>query len=64
MRDQVDVVIVGAGFAGMYASWHLDVPSGAAITLLGAAVFAGAYAVAGQRRRALARLEQHPVAGA
>ena len=36
------------GFAGMYASWHLDIPSGAAITLVGAAGFAVAYALAGQ----------------
>lgn len=48
------------GFVGMYASWHLDVPSGASITLVGALGFAVAYAAAGRRRRALARLEQHP----
>ena len=49
------------GFAGMYASWFLDVPSGAAITLAGASAFCVAYAGAGQRRRALARLDAHDV---
>ena len=49
------------GFAGMYASWYLDVPSGAAITLAGASAFCVAYAGAGQRRRALSRIEAHDV---
>ncbi len=39
------------GFVGMYVSWYADVPSGAAITLLGTVVFAIAYAFAGARRR-------------
>lgn len=53
--------VLGAviGFGGMYASWYLDVPSGAAITLAGALAFCVAYAGAGQRRRALDRLEAH-----
>jgi len=54
--------VLGAacGFAGMYVSWYADVPSGAAITLVGTALFALAY-LAGDvnRRRTLARLEQH-----
>ncbi|HEX8771280.1 MAG TPA: metal ABC transporter permease [Acidimicrobiales bacterium] len=40
--------LVGAvsGFAGMYVSYHLDIASGATITLTGAAVFAVVYLVA------------------
>lgn len=58
--------LIGAacGLAGMYASWYLDVPSGAAITLAGTAVFAVAYAVSDvARRRTLARLDQHAALG-
>jgi len=56
--------VVGAacGFAGMYVSWYADVPSGAAITLVGTGVFTIAYAVSdASRRRSLARLEAHTV---
>jgi len=56
--------VVGAacGFAGMYLSWYADVPSGAAITLVGTGVFTIAYAVSdASRRRSLARLEAHTV---
>jgi ABC-type Mn2+/Zn2+ transport system permease subunit len=49
------------GFVGMYVSWYADVPSGAAITLVGTAVFAIAYAFSDvARRRSLALLERHP----
>jgi manganese/iron transport system permease protein/iron/zinc/copper transport system permease protein len=42
---------VGAacGFAGMVASYHLDIPSGAAIVLAGAVVFAAVFAATGSR---------------
>ena len=56
--------VVGAacGFAGMYLSWYADVPSGAAITLVGTGVFTIAYAVSdASRRRSLARLEAHTI---
>jgi ABC-type Mn2+/Zn2+ transport system permease subunit len=56
--------VVGAacGLAGMYASWYADVPSGAAITLVGTAVFAVAYLASDvARRRALSRIEQHAI---
>jgi ABC-type Mn2+/Zn2+ transport system permease subunit len=56
--------VVGAtcGFVGMYLSWYADVPSGAAITLVGTAVFAVAYAFSdAARRRSLARLEAHAI---
>ena len=50
------------GFVGMYLSWYADVPSGAAITLVGTAVFTVAYAFSdASRRRTLARLEAHAV---
>jgi manganese/iron transport system permease protein/iron/zinc/copper transport system permease protein len=55
---------VGAacGLAGMYVSWYADVPSGAAITLVGTAVFAVAYLASDvARRRALSRIDQHAV---
>jgi ABC-type Mn2+/Zn2+ transport system permease subunit len=56
------VLGAGCGFAGMYVSWYADVPSGAAITLVGAAVFTAAYACSdAARRRSLARLEAHGV---
>lgn len=42
------------GFVGMYASWYLDIPSGAVITLVGTAVFAGVFAVDGLVRRSAA----------
>ena len=56
--------VVGAacGLAGMYVSWYADVPSGAAITLVGTAVFAVAYLVSDvARRRALSRIDQHAI---
>jgi manganese/iron transport system permease protein len=56
--------VVGAtcGFVGMYVSWYADVPSGAAITLVGTAVFTVAYALSdATRRRSLARLEAHAI---
>ena len=42
---------VGAacGFAGMVSSYHLDIPSGAAIVLAGAVVFAAVFAATGSR---------------
>jgi manganese/iron transport system permease protein/iron/zinc/copper transport system permease protein len=50
------------GVAGMYVSWYADIPSGAAITLIGAALFGVAYAVSdAARRRALARMDTHGV---
>jgi manganese/iron transport system permease protein/iron/zinc/copper transport system permease protein len=58
--------VLGAacGLVGMYASWYADVPSGAAITLVGTAVFAVAYLTSDvARRRSVARLEQHAVIG-
>ena len=41
--------LLGAAFGlvGMFASWYLDVPSGAVITLVGTAVFAAAYLATG-----------------
>jgi ABC-type Mn2+/Zn2+ transport system permease subunit len=44
--------ILGAvvGFVGMYASWFLDVPSGASITLAASVCFLAAYAAGGRRR--------------
>jgi manganese/iron transport system permease protein/iron/zinc/copper transport system permease protein len=56
--------VVGAacGLAGMYVSWYADVPSGAAITLVGTAVFAVAYLASDvARRRALSRIDQHAI---
>lgn len=50
----------GVGFVGMYVSWYADIPSGATITLVGAAVFAAAYLGADvARRRAIAGLDDH-----
>jgi manganese/iron transport system permease protein/iron/zinc/copper transport system permease protein len=37
------------GFAGMVASYHLDIASGAAVVLVGAALFAVVFAVTGSR---------------
>jgi manganese/iron transport system permease protein/iron/zinc/copper transport system permease protein len=47
------------GFAGMVASYHLDIASGAAVVLVGAALFAVVYAATGARglRRVGARPE-------
>ncbi len=56
--------VLGAscGLVGMYVSWYADVPSGAAITLVGTAVFAAAYLVSDvSRRRSLSRLDAHGV---
>lgn len=48
------------GLAGMYASWYADVPSGAAVTLVGTAAFAVAFAASDvTRRRSLARADGH-----
>lgn len=50
------------GLVGMYVSWYADVPSGAAITLVGTAVFTVAYALSdASRRRSLAGLDAHAV---
>jgi manganese/iron transport system permease protein/iron/zinc/copper transport system permease protein len=49
------VVGAGCGFVGMNLSYHLDVPSGTMIVLTGATVFGVTLAVAGPRRRRLAR---------
>jgi ABC-type Mn2+/Zn2+ transport system permease subunit len=38
------------GFAGMVASYHLDIASGAAVVLVGAALFAVVFALTGSRR--------------
>jgi ABC-type Mn2+/Zn2+ transport system permease subunit len=47
---------VGASVVGLYASFHVNVPSGPTIVLAGSAVFAGAFlATAARDRRALAR---------
>ncbi len=56
--------VLGAscGLVGMYVSWYADVPSGAAITLVGTAVFAAAYLGSDvSRRRSLSRLDSHGV---
>ena len=58
--------VVGAacGLVGMYVSWYADVPSGAAITLVGTAVFAVAYLVSDvARRRSIARIDAHAMLG-
>lgn len=48
------------GLLGMYASWFADVPSGAMITLVGAAAFGLVYAATDLgRRRAVAGLDDH-----
>ena len=50
------------GFVGMYISWYADVPSGAVITIVGAAMFAGAYlATDVAKRRMIAKLDEHGV---
>jgi ABC-type Mn2+/Zn2+ transport system permease subunit len=47
---------VGASVVGLYASFHVNVPSGPTIVLAGSAFFAGAFvATAARDRRALAR---------
>jgi len=54
--------LIGAlcGFVGMILSYHLDVSSGATIVLVGAALFAGVFAVTGPRgRRRAAGLDAH-----
>lgn len=58
---------VGAacGFAGMYASYHLDVASGPAIVLAGAGLFAVVFAVTGPRGlRRVGGLDVHAGGGA
>jgi manganese/iron transport system permease protein/iron/zinc/copper transport system permease protein len=58
------VLGAGCGLVGMYMSWYADVPSGAAITLVGTAVFAAAYLGSDvARRRALGRIEAHVTVG-
>ncbi|NNE12888.1 MAG: metal ABC transporter permease [Ilumatobacter sp.] len=48
------------GFVGMYASWFADVPSGAMITLVGAAGFGVVYLATDiSRRRAVAGIDDH-----
>lgn len=47
------------GFGGMYLSWHLDIPSGAVITLLGTTVFAVAWFGADLGRRRVASIDDH-----
>ncbi len=51
------------GFVGMYASWYADVPSGAVITIVGAATFAVVYVGSDlARRQAVADLDEHAAA--
>ena len=48
------------GFVGMIASYHLDIPSGATIVLVGAALFAIVFAMTGPRGRSRAAgLDDH-----
>ncbi|HSJ92053.1 MAG TPA: metal ABC transporter permease [Ilumatobacter sp.] len=48
------------GFAGMYASWYADVPSGAVITLVGTAVFGAVWFASDlTARRATADVDDH-----
>jgi ABC-type Mn2+/Zn2+ transport system permease subunit len=49
----------GAGLAGMYLSWHLDVASGPAIVLFEAGLFVAAYAFTGRRSTRLAGSDAH-----
>lgn len=50
----------GFGFVGMYASWYLDVPSGAVITLTGTVVFAAVWFASDlTARRAAASVDDH-----
>ncbi len=51
------------GFAGMVASYHLDISSGGAVVLAGAAVFAAVFAVTGTRglRRVGPRRAEAPI---
>lgn len=48
-----------SGFAGMYASWFLNISSGASIVLTESALFVIAYAVSGARGRARLPAEAH-----
>jgi ABC-type Mn2+/Zn2+ transport system permease subunit len=50
------VIGAAAGFSGMVASYHLDIPSGPMIVLVATAAFAVVFAVTG--RRGLANLRQ------
>jgi manganese/iron transport system permease protein/iron/zinc/copper transport system permease protein len=59
--------VLGAvfGFVGMYVSWYAEIPSGAVITLVGAAAFGCAYlGVDVSRRRAIRGLDDHVEDGA
>ena len=47
------------GATGMYASWFLDVPSGASIVLVGSAAVALAFAIAPRWRRAHLAVDSH-----
>jgi ABC-type Mn2+/Zn2+ transport system permease subunit len=48
------------GFAGMYASWYADVPSGAVITLVGTGVFGSVWIASDvSARRAAANVDEH-----
>lgn len=60
-RMLILATIIGGvgGFAGMYASWFLDIPSGASIVLTETAVFLIAYAVSGARGRARSLSRAH-----
>jgi ABC-type Mn2+/Zn2+ transport system permease subunit len=61
-RMLVVAPLLGAAFGlvGMYVSWYADVPSGAMITLVGAAVFGVVYVSTDvQRRRSVADLDRH-----
>ena len=46
---------VASGFTGLYASYHIDVPSGATIVLTGALLFAGTFAFTFASSRARVR---------
>lgn len=48
------------GFAGMYASWYADVPSGAVITLVGTLVFGSVWVASDlSARRSAANVDDH-----
>lgn len=48
------------GFVGMYVSWYAEIPSGAMITIFGAAAFGVVYAATDvARRRVVAGLDDH-----
>ncbi len=54
--------VLGAAFGlvGMYVSWFADVPSGAVITLIGTAVFGGAFLASDiNKRRSVAAVDRH-----